>query len=216
MLLKNVTVVLKHPKIYHHKIFHCAIVCVHLMFFFTLCERPVVWHIFKPAPSCFHPLDLWHSDNEQARSVIGTAAVCPVEMHTSRLETVSLRLMLLTFVWLCLGYLSSTWHTHTHMHERGKKAIRWWCWSQEGFFLPALVIGGKRVRFCGVTEWRPAGASDGDTCNRFLRGTKSYNNEHNKQNHFLSSNNLTQANLKRCSHSQTTSALLHQLEAVSC
>ncbi|KAM9403735.1 nuclear receptor subfamily 4 group A member 3 [Salvelinus alpinus] len=31
--------------------------------------------------------DLWHSDNEQARSVFGTDALCPVEMHTSRLET---------------------------------------------------------------------------------------------------------------------------------
>jgi len=34
-------------------------------------------------------LDLWHSDNEQAITVIGTAAFCPSKMHTSRLETVS-------------------------------------------------------------------------------------------------------------------------------
>ena len=86
--------------------------------------------VFMCAPSCFYLLDLWHSDNEQARSVIGTAAVCPVEMHTSRLETVSLRLTMLhhlcVCVWLCLGCLSSLAcshtrahaHTHTHTHTR--------------------------------------------------------------------------------------------------
>lgn len=66
------------------------------------------------APSCFHLLDLWHSDNEQAHSVIGTAAVCPVEMHTSRLETVSLCLTMLHHLCLTLLGLSVLLLAHTH------------------------------------------------------------------------------------------------------
>ena len=72
------------------------------------------------AHSCFYLLDLWHSDNEQAHSVIGTAAVCPVEMHTSRLETVSIRLAALqhlcaTLLGLSVLLLAHS-HTHTHTH----------------------------------------------------------------------------------------------------
>lgn len=65
------------------------------------------------ATSCFYLLDLWHSDNEQAHSVIGTAAVCPVEMHTSRLETVSLHLTLLHRLCLTLLGLSVLLLAHT-------------------------------------------------------------------------------------------------------
>lgn len=70
------------------------------------------------APSCFHLLDLWHSDNEQAHSVIGTAAVCPVEMHTSRLETVSLCLTMLHHLCLTLLGLSVLLLAHTHAHKQ--------------------------------------------------------------------------------------------------
>lgn len=67
--------------------------------------------------SCLHfmfcLLDLWHSDNEQARSVIGTAAVCPVEMHTSRLENASL---CTTCVWHCIGYLWSCLQAHPYKY----------------------------------------------------------------------------------------------------
>ena len=95
---------------------------------FFLSKSPVFFvlfcfvFVFMCAPSCFYLLDLWHSDNEQARSVIGTAAVCPVEMHTSRLETVSLCLTMLhhlcVCVWLCLGCLSSLACSHTHAHTQ--------------------------------------------------------------------------------------------------
>lgn len=84
--------------------------------------------LFTCATSCFYLLDLWHSDNEQAHSVIGTAAVCPVEMHTSRLETVSLCLIMLhhlclTLLWLSVLLLAHNTcrriciHTHTHTHS---------------------------------------------------------------------------------------------------
>lgn len=72
------------------------------------------------ATSCFYLVDLWHSDNEQAHSVIGTAAGCPVEMHTSRLETVSLCLTTLHHLRLTLLRLpvsaACTRRTHAHVH----------------------------------------------------------------------------------------------------
>lgn len=68
------------------------------------------------ATSCFHLLDLWHSDNEQAHTVIGTAAVCPVEMHTSRLETVSLRLTMLHHLCLTAWVVCPLAYTHTQTH----------------------------------------------------------------------------------------------------
>lgn len=73
--------------------------------------------LFMSATSCFYLVDLWHSDNEQAHSVIGTAAGCPVEMHTSRLETVSLCLttrhhLRLTLLRLPVLLLAHNAHTH--------------------------------------------------------------------------------------------------------
>lgn len=72
--------------------------------------------VFLSSTSCFYLLDLWHSDNEQAHSVIGTAAVCPVEMHTSRLETVSLRLTMLQHLCLTLLGLSVVLLAHTQTY----------------------------------------------------------------------------------------------------
>lgn len=97
--------------------------------------------LFMSATSCFYLVDLWHSDNEQARSVIGTAAGCPVEMHTSRLETVSLCLttlhhLRLTLLRLPVLLLAHNAHARicicTHslwVHARLTRAIWWWCWD---------------------------------------------------------------------------------------
>lgn len=105
-----------------------------------------VFFVFMSSTWCFYLLDLWHSDNEQAHSVFGTAAVCPVEMHTSRLETVSLRLTMLHHLYLTLLGLSSCFHTYTHtyadthtcLHASGIKAIWRWCCCVKGFLLICL------------------------------------------------------------------------------
>ena len=119
----------------------CLFLCLHIMF-------------------CL--LDLWHSDNEQTRSVIGTAAVCPVEMFISRLETASSCLST-SPVWFCL--LSSVlppiltlFHTHTHTHTDTHTQTR----MVNRTFLSLLekALLSRWVSVCMYTECQSSASSD--------------------------------------------------------